>query len=91
MRLPTLEILTFSGDPIEYRGFWDQFSSSCGSNDDLSDNDKFCHLHGVLKGPALDLISGLSLSCSNYVKAVELLKDRFRNRQITNRRNIWIY
>ena len=30
----------------------------------------------------MDLISGLSLSYSNYVKAVELLKDRFGNRQI---------
>ena len=60
VRLPILEIPTFSGDRIE-----------------------FCYLRGVLKGPALDLISGLSLSSSNYVKAVELLKDKFGN--------IWTY
>ena len=74
VRLLILEIPTFSGDQIEYRGFCDQFSSSCCNNDDLSDIDKFCYLGGVLKGPALDLISGLSLSSSNYVMAVETIK-----------------
>ena len=81
VRLPKLEIRSFEGYPLELRGFWDLFKSSIGDCDDISDIDKFSYLRGLLKGPALDLISGLTLSASNYDKALDLLSDRFGNRQ----------
>ena len=55
VRLPKLQIPSFDGNVLEYRGFWDQFSSSVASNNYLSDIDKFCYLRSVLKGPALEL------------------------------------
>ena len=65
-----LQLPEFNGDVLQLRGFWDLFSSSVGDNLELSDIDKFSYLRGVLKGTALDLISGLTLSSSNYRKAV---------------------
>ena len=76
-----LQFRGFNGDVLQFREFWDLFSSSVGDNLELSDIDKFSYLRGVLKGTALDLISGLTLSSSNYRKAVEFLHERFGNRQ----------
>ena len=81
-RLPKLEIPTFKGDPLQWQGFWDQFSTSVHDHDRLSDIDRFNYLKGRLVGQALDAISGLSLSSANYKEAVQILKDRFGNPQV---------
>ena len=74
VKLPKLEISKFNGDIINFRGFWDQFSSAIHSNDRINDIDKFCYLTSFLCDSAKSCISGLSLSSANYFEAIKLLK-----------------
>ena len=81
-KLPKLELQTFSGNPIEWFSFWDSFNAAINSNKGLSDIDKFNYLKSLLSETAADTISGLSLTSSNYAKALELLEGRFGNNQV---------
>ena len=51
------------------------------SNSSLSDIEKFNYLRTFLQGPALEAIAGLTLTAANYQEAVEVLKQRFGNKQ----------
>ena len=82
IKLPKLELPKFDGDVLTFQGFWNQFKSCIDEDDGLSEIQKFLYLKGVLKGEASELISGLTLSAANYQKAIELLRDRFGNKQI---------
>ena len=81
-RLPKMQLSEFSGDPLAWQGFWDQFQVAIHNNTRISDIDKFNYLKGCLKGESLSVVSGLSLSSDNYQEAVGILKDRFGNEQI---------
>ena len=81
-KLPKLEIPSFSGDPLDWQGFWDQFDVSVNLNENVSDVDKFNYLLRFLKGKALSAVKGLSLSSENYGQALSLLKSRFGNPQV---------
>ena len=52
------------------------------SNTAIHDVDKFNYLKGLLEGPALSAITGLTLTDSNYEVTVGVLKQRFRNKQL---------
>ena len=43
------------------------------------------YLSGLLKGEAARVIQGLPLSESNYKTAVDLLEERFRQKQVLTR------
>ena len=72
----------FSGDLLEWTSFWDSFSSAINENPGLSDVDKMNYLKGLLKGEALKVIGGLTLTSYNYVIAIDLLKERFGKKQV---------
>ena len=50
-------------------------------NHSLSEIDKFNYLRSLLQGPALDAVSGLTLTAANYDEAVSVLEKRFGNKQ----------
>ena len=52
VKLPELEILTFDGDRLQYREFWDFFHVTVDHNLHLSDNEKFCYIKDRLEGEA---------------------------------------
>ena len=52
------------------------------SNNDLQDIETVTYLKSLITNSTEELISGLSLSDSNYVKAIDLFHDRFGNTQI---------
>ena len=81
-RLPKFELPVFKGDPLAWQGFWDQFKTSIDGNDDISDIDRFNYLKRYLGGQALETISGLSLSSTNYKEAVRILIERYGNPQV---------
>ena len=81
-RLPKLEIAKFEGDVLQWQGFWDQFSAAIDSNSQLKNIDKFNYLKTYLGKKPLDIISGLTLSSSNYLKALDILRERYGNKQI---------
>ncbi|CAB4038851.1 PREDICTED: uncharacterized protein LOC100197852, partial [Paramuricea clavata] len=81
-KLPQLALPEFTGEPLDWQGFWDQYQVSIHSNINISDIDKFNYLKGCVKGEALAAISGLTLTSDNYQEAVQVLKDRFGNEQV---------
>ena len=81
-RLPKLELPTFKGDVLKWRGFIEQFSSTVDADESLSEINKFIYLKRYLGGQALSYISGLSLSAANYKDAMTLLKGRYGNPQV---------
>ena len=58
----------------------DAFESSIHKNPSLAPVDKFNYLNSLLMKPALDTISGLSLTASNYKEAIAILRKRFGNK-----------
>ena len=80
-KLPKLELPKFRGDKTQWKGFWDQFNTSRHENTSLSDIKKCNSLRTFLTDSAYSLFSGLSLNSENYKEAVNVLKERFGNKQ----------
>ena len=49
-KLPKLSIKLFSGNPIEFLGFWDSFEAAVNSNQSLEDIVKFNYLKSFFEG-----------------------------------------
>ena len=81
VRLPKLMIQPFKGELTNWVTFWDSYVVAIHSNSSLSDIEKFNYLRTFLEGPALEAIAGLTLTAANYQEAVEVLKQRFGNKQ----------
>ena len=60
-KLPKLELPKFSGNPMDWPGFWDQFQISIHSSSVLSDIDRFNYLKKYLCGSAAACVLGLTL------------------------------
>ena len=76
-RLPKLVLPSFNGNPLEWQSFWDAFRSAVHDNSSISDVQKFNYLRGQLRDGAERVIAGLPLTSANYVKSIQLLKERF--------------
>ena len=75
VRLPRLDLPTFSGDALEWQPFWDGFNAAVNSNPSISDVQKLNYLRSQLRGEASQVIAGFSLTSANYNHSVVLLKD----------------
>jgi len=83
-KLLKITLKSFSGNPLEWLSFWDSFQASVNKNSDITGVDKMNYLSGLLKGEAARVIQGLSVSESNYKRAVDLHKERFGQKQSVN-------
>jgi len=54
--------------------FWDSYKVAIHENHSLSEIDKFNYLNSLLQGPALDAVSGFTLTAANYNEAVSVLE-----------------
>ena len=77
----TIEIVKFRGDYTKWQRFIDSFKAAIHSSATLSNIDKFNYLRCYVAGDAFNKIEGLSLTNDNYIKASELLEDRYGNKQ----------
>ena len=83
VKLPKLELPTFSGDVLSWTSFWDMFNCHIHSSEQISDVAKFGYLKSCLQGRALKVVEALTLTHDNYKVAVDTLKNRFgRDEQI---------
>ena len=82
VKLPKIKLKSFSGNPVEWLSFWDSFQASVDKNSDISGVDKIYCLSELLKGEAARVMQDLPLSESNYQTAVDLLKERFGQKQV---------
>lgn len=76
-KLPKLVLPKFKGDVTQWQGFWESYNSSVHTNPQLTQIDKFNHLHSLLEGQAARSIQGLTRTEANYNSAIDLLHKRF--------------
>ena len=81
VKLPKIELLSFSWDKLKWSEFWDSFESAIHNNKKLSNIEKFNYLKSKVTDEARSAILGLTLSNENYSIAVDILKDRFGKSQ----------
>ena len=81
VRLPKLQLRSFSGDVTKWTSFWQSFEAAVHKNSDLSDVEKFNHLNSLLERSARDAVAGLALTEANYRQAIEILQKRFGSKQ----------
>ena len=81
LRLPKLELTTFSGDVLLWQAFWECFEVSV-HHADLPEVTKFAYLRSVLHGDAKDCVAGLALTAANYGSACDLLQNRFGRKEV---------
>jgi transposase InsO family protein len=76
LKLPKLTLPTFDGNVLNWHEFFESFNGAvhCKS---ISDVEKFSYLRQHLRDEALNTISGLALSGSNYQNAMDLLQLRY--------------
>lgn len=77
VKLPTITLPKFSGNPLDWQQFWDLFRASIHSRSDVSDATKFHYLVGLLTGEASQLMSGFQHTDSEYLEAIELLQSTY--------------
>ena len=73
LKLPKLTSPRFKGDLTTWTIFWHLFKSTVHENNGIQKVDKFSYLKSLLEGPIARAIQGLTLSCVNYVAAIDLL------------------
>ena len=79
-RLPKLVLEKFAGDPKTWQAWWDSFRVAVHENK-ISEVKKFNHLRSVLEGVAYATFAGLPLTKANYKVAIDLLQERFAQKQ----------
>ena len=81
VKLQKLRVPKFRGDITQSQGFWGQLNTSIQEKCSLSNGENFNYVLTFLTNSAYWLSSGLSLSSENYKEALNILKDRYENRQ----------
>lgn len=80
-KLPFLKIPEFSGSYHEWQRFMDTFTALAHDNVNLQNIEKFYYLQSSLKGEALKVLESLPISNVNYLRALQLLRERFENKK----------
>ena len=88
VRLPKLDLPTFSGDFLQWQMFHDSFFSSVHNRGDISYVNKFNYLRSQLRGKALDVVRGFALNSENYMTAYNLLCERYGKKSLIIRAHI---
>ena len=85
LKLPKLQLPTFTGSYTEWTSFFDLFKAAVDSNTQLTNCEKLNYLKACVKGDAAKLISSFSITDYNYGIAMTMLRDRYENeRSIVN-------
>ena len=77
VKLPTLSLPKFKGNPLDWSHFWDIFNNAIHITKDIPDAQKFVYLTGQLEGEASDLLEGFTTTDANYKEAVTLLQETY--------------
>ena len=88
VKLPTIALPTFEGDPLKWTPFWDIFKSTIHSCPGIAPSQKFSYLQGQLRGEAKRLIAGFPATDTYYDEAVELLEKTYGRPYIIIREHI---
>ncbi|KAI1715518.1 hypothetical protein DdX_07836 [Ditylenchus destructor] len=78
--LPRMKPPVFSGKSEQWLAFWEIFEASV-HNKGISNVEKMSYLITLLEGEAKRAVSGYQICNANYLVVVELLKNRFGNKE----------
>ena len=81
IKLPKIDLPSFSGKYTEWTSFIDQFDSAVHGNPNLQNAEKLNYLKSSLRGEAHDLIKNVAITDVNYELARRTLMDRFDNKR----------
>ena len=73
VKLPSIVLQKFSGNPLEWSTFWDIFKTSIHNRRDLSNAAKFYYLRNQLEGEASMLLKDFDHTDGSYAEAIELI------------------
>lgn len=82
IRLPKIDLATFSGDYCEFPSFINMFDNIVHQNPSLSPVQKKHYLLSCLKGEPLNLVKHLANIPENYEVARKLICDRYNNKRM---------
>lgn len=88
IRLPKIELPTFSGSYKDWHPFYDIFNSLIHANASLNNIQKFHYLKSAVKGEAAETIASLEISDVQYEDAWIRLKERYDNDRIAVQNHI---
>ena len=81
LKLPKLQLPSFTGSYTDWMSFADLFKASVDSNNQLSNSEKLNCLKACVKREAAKLISSVTITDQNYEIAWELLHERYENKR----------
>ena len=73
LKLPTIELPTFSGNRRDWPPFWESFNALVNNNPELEDVVKFTYLKQSLKGEAANQVKGFAGVGTDYANAVAVI------------------
>ncbi|XP_065654791.1 uncharacterized protein LOC136081405 [Hydra vulgaris] len=82
VKLPKINLKPFNGQPENWLSFYENFECAIANNNDLSGIQKLTYLRSLVEGQASSTIKGLALTNSNFDVAMNLLKERYNNKQL---------
>lgn len=88
VRLPKIDLPTFSGSYEDWYPFYDVSNSLIHSNNNLNDIQRFHYLKSSLKSEAAEIIESLEISGANYTDAWSRLKERYDNERLAVQNHI---
>ena len=80
VRLPKLNLNKFDGDATKWQSFWDLFEQRIHNERSLSGAEKLSYLIGLLEKNALKTVEGFQITDSNYLEAIDILKEQYGQR-----------
>ena len=81
VKLPKLQLPTFTGNLYEWLSFHDLFIASVHSNNKLSGAQKLQYLKTSLKGEPAQLLQAMQITDRNYKEAWDILCARYHNKR----------
>ena len=82
IKLPSINLRRFDGNPLDWCSFWDLFRSTIHDRTDLPRATKFYYLVSQLDGDASLLLMNFDHTDGSYTEAVQLLQRTYGNKKL---------
>ena len=88
VKLPKLDLPTFSGNYLEWTSFSDLFKGAVTDNTQITDSQKLQYLKASVKGDAAQLLASITITDTNFQIASDILNNRYENKRLIIRAHI---
>ena len=88
VKLPELDLSTFSGDYLSWTSFFDLFTGAVHNNGTQQNSQKLQYLKASLKGDAAKLLASVTITDANYTVGVKMFRGRYQNNRMILRTQV---